>query len=567
MMKRWLIAIVLGALVLSDLSLAAASFGVGGTQGFVLGTTRTLDSERVLVTGLSTDAVRAGVHVGDIYDFRLLTPHQRAILFTDDGRVGSVITAPVVRAGRIATIRVLFSPRDSDAATRTAHVLSLMLLFLAAFVGLFIVVRGKGNGSLAAGIMLLGFALYESRSFSRAIAPDWLNLSTEILWSFSFVGFPAAAFVMAQYCLPEKTSQKLRTWLWVVFGVITLAAIFDEQIEWPVLLFTGHSLFGFNLYYQLPLVASFALTLVTLAVAAATSRGTGAAAVRVLFVSSLVGLGAECIFSIAQILAGNMGLAVPTWALYGLLVTWSLLFAGYSYAIFASRVYDVDFFINRSIVYATVIVIVVGILALVESLIERAALGRVENAVLSLTAPVLIGLSARWIGQRVEGIVERTFFRHKIIAHDRLRALAEDFAEAHEAEGLAERVAHEIHKQFNAQTVVYRFTDEGYTPYAAGAVELDRLQLVAQDDPVFMRLRRSRSPVDTRQFETALPYAGLVFPLVVLGRVYGAILAGRRPHDQWYDPDDQEVIATVAHELGIALLWLHSDALPVPQPN
>lgn len=130
----------------------------------------------------------------------------------------------------------------------------------------------------------------------------------------------------------------------------------------------------------------------------------------------------------------------------------------------------------------------------------------------------------------------------------------------------AGRVAREIHKQFNAQTAVYRFANDGYAPCAAEGVDLARLPFIAQDDPVFMRLRRSRIPVDTRQFDTALPFTGLAFPLIVLGRVYGAILAGSRPHGQWYDPDDQEVIAAVARELGTALLWLRSDSAPMPQP-
>ncbi len=562
MVKRWLIAVVLGLLVLGDLSIAAASFGIAGTEGLFWGSTRNLDSERAVVTGLNAEAVRAGVHVGDIYDFRLLSLSERAILFTDGGRAGASISAPVLRAGRTARIRIAFAPRGTDPVVRTLALLWLGLLFLAALVGLFIVARGKGRASLAAGIMLLGFAVYGSRQFSRAIAPIWLMLALEMIWAVSFVVFPAAAFVMAQYCLPSSTSRKLRTSLWTLFAVVMAFAMLDEWVEWPTLLFTGRSLFGFNLYYEAPLIASFMLTLVTLGIAAATARGSGAAAIRVLFVSSLIGLGAESAISIANIVTGNLGFAIPAWVIYGLLLTWTQLLAGYLYAIFASRLYDVDFFISRTVIYGTVIAIVVGVLALIESFIERAALGHTENLVLSLLAPVLLGLSVRWIGQRVEALVEHTFYRNKLASHQRLRALADDFAEAHSAEGLAPRVAREMHKQFGARTVIYRFEENGYAPCAADGADLDRLAVIEQDDPVFMRLRRSRRQVDTRDLDTALPFAGLAFPLIVLGRVYGAILAGPRPHDQWYDPDDQDVIAAVAHELGAALLWLRSDALP-----
>lgn len=279
-----------------------------------------------------------------------------------------------------------------------------------------------------------------------------------------------------------------------------------EWIDWPILLFTGHTVLGFNLFWQAPLVGAFALTLVTLGIAAATSRGAGAAAVRVLFVSSLIGFGADSVFEIANIVTGTLGFVVPIWAVYGLLAAWIILIAGYLYAIFAGRLYDVDFFINRTVVYGIVIAIVAGALALIESFIERTAVGHAGSLVLSLIATVLLGLSLRWIGQRVEAVVEHTFYRGKLAAHERLRALADDFAEAHNADGLAPRVARELHKQFGARTVIYRFDDNGYAPCAADGIELGRLAVIDQDDPVFMRLRRSRRQVDTRELDTALPF-------------------------------------------------------------
>jgi len=216
MVKRWLIAVVLGILVLGDLSIAAASFGIAGTEGLFLGSTRNLDRERAVVTALNATASRDGVQVGDVYDFRLLTLPERAILFTGGGRAGTVLSAPVLRAGRTAMIRVAFTPRGADAVQRIAALVWLCLVFLAALLGLFIVARGKGNASLAAGIMLLGFAIYGSRQFSHAIAPIWLILALEMIWAVSFVVFPAAAFVMAQYCLPPSASRKLRAWLWTI---------------------------------------------------------------------------------------------------------------------------------------------------------------------------------------------------------------------------------------------------------------------------------------------------------------------------------------------------------------
>ena len=563
MVKRWLIAVVLGIFVLGDLSITAASFGIAGTTGLFLGSKRNLSAERAVVTGLNATAIRDGVKVGDVYDFRILTLPVRTLLFTDSGRIGSSVSVPVLRGSRIVQLHVAFTARGGgDPAQRNLHLTWLILVFLAAFVGLFIIARGKGNASLAAGIMLLSFSLATSRQFSWAIAPVWLILALMMAATFAYVVFAVAAFAMAQYCLPPATSRKVRVWLWALFTAIMAFAVSDEWIEWPVLLFTGHSLFGFNLIWQVPFIAAFALTLVTLGIAATTARGTGAAAIRVLFVSSLIGLGAESVFEIANIVTGNLGFEVPIWAVYALLAAWVFLFAGYLYAIFAGRLYDVDFFISRTVIYGTVIAIVVGTMALIESFIERAAIGHAGNLALSLAATVLLGLSVRWIGQRVESIVEHTFYRNKLLSHQRLRALADDFAEAHNADGLAPRVAREMHKQFGARTVIYRFEESGYAPCAADGTDLDKLAVIAQDDPVFMRLRRSRRHVDTRDLDTALPFDGLAFPLIVLGRVYGAILAGQRPHDQWYDPDDQDVIAAVAHELGAALLWLRNDGLP-----
>lgn len=187
MVKRWLIAIVLGALVLTDLSVAAASFGIAGTTGLFLGTTRNLDSERALVTALNPTAIRDGVHVGDIYDFRLLSLPERAILFTGSGRSGTSVSTPLVRGSRVVRINVAFTPR-TGAAGRTAALVWLGLAFLAAFAGIFIVVRGKGNASLAAGVVLLIFAdFYVAKSLSHAIVPVWLILSLNLASAIFFV--------------------------------------------------------------------------------------------------------------------------------------------------------------------------------------------------------------------------------------------------------------------------------------------------------------------------------------------------------------------------------------------
>ena len=556
-----LVAAVLGTLSLTALIVAAASWGVAG-QPVDLGTRHRLSSERFQVETVTARGAQAGLRVGDLYDTRLMSVPERIMWWNNEARAGTTIDVPVLRGGRIVLAHQPFERLQVPATERAARWAVLVTLFLAALVGIFIIARGKGKASLAAGIMLVAFSTTLS-TISDAIAPVWLIILVHLVHAFSIVAFPAAAFVMAQYLLPES-SRPVRTVLWILFGVATLFSAASYLVDYPIFLFTGRSVFNFSLYWEWPVIASLVLTLITLGLAAAQAHEKDGAAVRILFAATVVGFVPQ-IMLLAFLFATLDG-KPPGWWSYVVLITWTLLLAGYLYAVFASRVYDVDFFISRSIVYGVVIAIVVGILALAESLIERAALGNVENTVLSLAAPVLLGLSARWIGQRVEDTVERTFYRKKIIAHDRLRALADDFAEAHEAEGLAGRVTREIHKQFNAPAAVYRFANDGYEPCAADGIDLARLPFIAQDDPVFMRLRRSRSPVDTHHFDTALPFAGLAFPLIVLGRVYGAILAGSRPHDQWYDPDDQEVIASLAHELGIALLWLRSDDLPVPQP-
>src|SRR5207244_8027041 len=99
---------------------------------------------------------------------------------------------------------------------------------------------------------------------------------------------------------------------------------------------------------------------------------------------------------------------------------------GYAYAILRHRLIDIGFVLNRALVYGLLTSVIVGILAIAESLVTFAAVGKSASITVELAVAVALGLSFNFLHKKVEVFVDRVFFRQK-----------------HQAEAALHRLAHE----------------------------------------------------------------------------------------------------------------------------
>jgi hypothetical protein len=489
----------------------------------------------------------SGEQVGDILDTRALSVEQRMRFWNGDAPVGATVPFPLFRNGKPVIVYAHIQARDPQ--TQLADDISLALLCLAAVAGLLLMFRGEGNASFTAGLMLLSFGLTLGTTGSWA-GPTWLNVAQFELTLWSAPAFAISAFVLGMLLLRDRVSQSIRVIL-VIAGSIAIAAeTFAWSFDYGLWVFTGHTMGG-QLVYPYAAIAWILVTILTFGMAAARSQGTNSAAVRTLFIATLVGLG-EIVYSYLA----KFGL-VPNAPPLVAAVCQLVLFVGYFYAFFARRLVALDFVINRAAVFTIVAGLIAGVLALVEKLVETFALGRESGFAIELGATLIVALSFRWLERRISDALEHVFYRDKLRAAEALDALPDDFPFHRDRTVLANHVVREVLRHLRVPSAVLYFA-KGHEYVAGGAAGADLLSLppVSDTDPAIIRLRSKHSPIDCHDFQTQLGSSGYVFPLAVLGRVTGCLYVAARANGEAFDPDERSLLARLAREAATALLWM-----------
>ncbi len=233
--------------------------------------------------------------------------------------------------------------------------------------------------------------------------------------------------------------------------------------------------------------------------------------------------------------------------------------AGFLYAILRHRVVDVQVVFSRTLVYAMTTSLVLGMFALLESLIERAALGHGTSLALELAVPLGLGVSLSTVHKRIDETVDRLIFRRQYREEVALRRFASESAFVTEPETLLDLAVDQLHLHVGAPWVAfYEYTPEGYSRVRQRG-EQDLPQSVATDDLALVKLRAHDSEVNLHEAPSGLGRDGYAFPLRARAILLGVLLVGPRPGEH-YAAEERELVAHVAHAVGASLFALRAQA-------
>ncbi|HET9107018.1 MAG TPA: GAF domain-containing protein [Steroidobacteraceae bacterium] len=231
--------------------------------------------------------------------------------------------------------------------------------------------------------------------------------------------------------------------------------------------------------------------------------------------------------------------------------------AGFLYAILRHRVVDLRVVFSRTLVYAMTTSLVLGVLALLESLIERAALGNGTSLALELAVPLGLGVSLSTVHRRIDDTVDGLIFRRQYREAMALRRFAGESAFVTQPDTLLDLTVDQLQLHVGAPWVAfYEYTPEGYTRVRQRG-EQDLPQSVSTDDLALVRLRAHDSEVDLHEAPSGLGADGYAFPLRARGHLLGALVVGPRPGEH-YAIEERELIAHVAHAVGASLFALRA---------
>ena len=232
----------------------------------------------------------------------------------------------------------------------------------------------------------------------------------------------------------------------------------------------------------------------------------------------------------------------------------------YTYAVLRQRLVEVRVVLNRALVFALLMGVVVGLFALLESLIERSALGTGAGLALEVAVPLALGILFHQLHRRVEATVDRVFFHREHRARAALEDFVRDAGFIESPQRLIERAVEAFGRHAGvAGAALYEARGDDFDcsgregPPSAFPDHLDR------DDRALVRLRATRAPLDLHGVDSALGADGLALPLALRGRLFGVLVCGPRPAGR-HAQADIERLGHAAHEIGASLFALRARA-------
>ena len=491
----------------------------------------------------------ATLHAGDRLDLAAQSRATRIALVVSERANLPATASYALRIQRgAAQINVNVGAVDGNTGTLASWSDWLLVYSLILFVGIALLALWRGHDRAA-----WGMALWAMAQAPLAFACAYITPGSNGLALLGYYGFSLAArigfYVMAEAIAGSALGPRQRR-LWRISFALVLGAATITLVGGPIAVVAG-AWAGF-LQPALALLPP-ASYLVPIALLAASHRHADARQrlrLRWLLWGSVV--------FVTGVVFNNLPL--PLSFLVAVLLNNALTTLGalaMLYAVLRHRVVDVSMVLNRGLVYAATTSLVLGLFALFESLIERAALGRDASLALEFAVPLGLGVVLSTVHRRIDALVERFLLRRQYRADTALRRFAEECAFITQTKALFAQAVGEIARHTGAPLVaLYESSAQGYAcVQQRGTRALP--DEVAMNDPAFVGLRARNAELDLHATQSALGTDGYAFPLIVRGNLLGALVVGQRPGEH-FAAEERELLFHVAHEVGAALFALRA---------
>jgi hypothetical protein len=504
-----------------------------------------------VVTVNPADAV-AGLREGDgILLSRMTTPARTAIAWnntpTQTGHAGDAIQLAVQRGN--SSFFIPYKLRHTDTPLKFAAQLGFKFFLLA--IGVFVLWRGRDRAATVLGIWCLGVGVGLPDAWWGGLPLDgriFGGALTAALWTYSplmlyLVVESIATGVSRRAIVVARTAMLLTVAPALILNTVNATA--QAQTGCAVVNLAPWAANSAFSAAQLVIIAFFAFSYV---------RTTGIARQRIrwVFWAFMISRFGVLLNLFNRLLPHPIHLSGAEW------LTVMIFPLGCAYAILRHRIIDVNFVLNRTLIYTILTSFAVGIFVLLEHILNSVAVSREGSLAVELAVALALGLSFNVVLKRMEQFLDRTLFRGKYEAAVALQQLAEDAAYMENPETLLESATREIPRVMGARgAAIYERVDGRYA--LAAATGLGKLPAeVGVDDAAFVRLRKHLSQIDLSDVNSALGSDAIAFALSVRGQLTGAFICGPRINGETFAPDEIALLRNVTHEIGVELHAIRS---------
>jgi len=486
----------------------------------------------------------AGLRNGDLLNLQAMDTRSRVAEVyhytpTQAGRAGERITLAVSRARTVLRIPYLLRHTDGVPVLLAQLAFKLILLALAGLL----LWRGSDRASLLLGIWCTSVGLGLPDAWWGALPVGGRvagGALTALLWTVS----PFILYLVVE-SIATGVSRAARIVARALMILLIVPALIVNVLDATAQALGGCSLLLISSWIsnaafvssQLVIIAFFALSY-------ARTSGLDKQRVRWVFWAFVFSRAGVLLNLLNRLLVHPLHLSGLEW------VTVLIFPLGCAYAILRHRIIDVNFVLNRTLVFTILTTLIVGIFIALEEILKGFAASYRVGVVVELAAALAIGFSFNAMHKQLELTIERMIFRAKHEAANALRRLGEEAPFMESADTLLARAATDICVATgSAGTAIYERIEEHYKCTAAcGTVNMPNEMPV--DDLAFVRLRKLRTPIDLSEVTSLLGNDGLAFPFTIRGVLTGALVCRGRPSGEAYAPDEVALLAAVAHEVG-----------------
>jgi hypothetical protein len=497
------------------------------------------DSTRVVAVVPGSAAGRAGIRAGDLVRYENLSPGQRTL--ANDGDVRRIVD---VRSGQMVTLRLRPDPGGWNAAKHFIFV-ALIVLELAGLAILLLRPNLLLARALAAAVILPNIGSISS--LAHWTGNEAVAIVTAVSQRFFLVaGIASFGFVALGLSTSIGSKRRILAYAPIAFGAVVAVVTVVRRIQYVMVgMSTGLHLSQklLNQAVGLTLVLGF----VSVIAIALQTRGLERRRALIIAISLVLGnlaaLG-EAVYphfiSGAEQVVDNVGLLLEA--------------AGLAYAVFVDRLFDIGFVLNRAVVAGAVTALLlpafVGIEWATQKLAESS--GRVEGAVFSLALMIAIALSVRRLHAWVDRVVDGLLFAARHRAANAVKRFADEVALFREPGALVSALLDTLTTFTRVHGCEVLLADPGEDLIMVHSRNLS-VGHIAADDPVAVRLKSSRTWLERTTFPL-FTQADLAFPMIVRGRLVGALLCTLPARAEPLSPEEFDAIAYLMREAGATLV-------------
>ncbi len=507
----------------------------------------------------------AGIHAGDVLDLREQSVDVRLKLAFQP--IANVPVPLVMHRGsKILHVSVVPDTLASDSTGLKAAQTIFLIVGSLWLIGCALLISLRSAEHLDArtlALMLLCQSVVVGGQ-GIVVSSPW---TTAVLTLLALLAAPAALALLVWMSSRFGTPTPLRRTLqWIAYAVIAIPALQLLAFTYalvtlrfdPVLVGEVNFANGLSLTAVDDLLAFIAAGVVAALAVASTQRSERPRAgwlllplpiaqiVSVLFANGLINLARTWQLYMLMLVLGSVSIVVGALAI--------------TYALLKRRVLDFEFVIGRTVVVATISLIVVAAFTLLEWLLGTvlSGVGRTGGLVANAALALVLGLSLNVIHRRVDAIVDAVLFRKR---HEDERALLDFSKEAAfvtDADALLDQAISNVKRHTDARNAVLYLDGAGdYRP--ARSFGNGIVANVDENDGGILALKTWRKPIDPHQCNTTLEGA-LALPMLGRGRLIGVLLVGERSGGEAYAADEVAALAEFAHGIGSALDTLSTSA-------